>query len=368
VAAGVAVLCLLPVAVSAWPAPRVHREPERLLALVLASARVPYQGDVDSSGDVLLPELPGLGEVVSLLSTSTRMRAWYASPTAWRVAVLDRLGERDTYRTAGGTYVWDFERNLTTFTAGDLPLRLPRAPDLLPPDLARRLLSGAGPDGGPLTALPGRRVAGVAAAGLRWTPADPTTTIGRVDVWADPDSGLPVQVELGRRGTGRPVATSRFLELDRRRPDTAVLLPRPPESGELAMTTAAEVAEAVSNVAPVPMPDTLAGRPPGVVGTTSIRSVGVAVYGSGVSAFAVLALRGRVGAQALEAARRRGGTPVVVGPGRGYESQSSPISALIVRSATPGRFRPTYVLAGFVTLELLRRAAGELLATAGTFR
>jgi hypothetical protein len=367
------------VLVAAWPGPRVHREPGPLRDLILASAAVPYAGEIDSVGNVLLPDLPGLRELATLFSSSTRMRAWYATPTSWRVAVLDRLGERDTYRTGSGTYLWDFERNLTTFTAGELPVRPPRAADLLPPDLARRLLAGSAADGGPLTALPARRVAGIAAAGLRWTPADPDTTIGQVDVWADPDSGLPVQVEVGRRGADRTVIRTRFLELDQRRPATAVLLPRPPDSADFVTASAADVAEAVGNVAPIPLPGELAGRPATRIGGFQARAAGVALYGSGVSTFAVLALGGRVGGQALEAARRRGGVPVRfdgpsveldgvpdgvsvrLDPAEGYESQSTGISALIVRAAGPGRRRPTYVLAGFVTPELLRGAAGELL-------
>ena len=35
-----------------------------------------------------------------------------------------------------------------------------------------------------------------AAAGLRLSPADPDTTVGRVDVWADPPTGLPLHVEV----------------------------------------------------------------------------------------------------------------------------------------------------------------------------
>ena len=42
------------------------------------------------------------------------------------------------------------------------------------------------------------------AAGLRMTPADPASTVGRVDIWADPSSGLPLMVEVFGRGSGRP--------------------------------------------------------------------------------------------------------------------------------------------------------------------
>src|SRR3712207_7111533 len=46
------------------------------------------------------------------------------------------------------------------------------------------------------------------AAGLRLTPSDPDTTIGRVDIWADatgdPATALPLRVEVSAR-TGDPL-------------------------------------------------------------------------------------------------------------------------------------------------------------------
>jgi hypothetical protein len=32
------------------------------------------------------------------------------------------------------------------------------------------------------------------------TPADPASTVGHVDIWADPSSGLPLMVEIFTRG------------------------------------------------------------------------------------------------------------------------------------------------------------------------
>ncbi len=56
-----------------------------------------------------------------------------------------------------------------------------------------------------LSRLPARRVAGRSAAGLRLVPADPASTIARVDVWADEASGLPLRVEVyGEDDTAHP--------------------------------------------------------------------------------------------------------------------------------------------------------------------
>jgi hypothetical protein len=143
VGAGVAALCLTPAVIAAWPAPTVRADPDALHQLILGSTSRPYQGYVDSVGQIRLPDLPALGDVAALFSSSTRLRTWYATPRSWRVTVLDPTGERDIYRTADGTYRWDFERNLFTFTPGELPVRPPWAADLPPPELARRLLGGA---------------------------------------------------------------------------------------------------------------------------------------------------------------------------------------------------------------------------------
>ncbi len=107
-----------------------------------------------------------------------------------------------------------------------------RAPsDLLPPDLARRLLALAGTD--PVTALPSRRIAGRDAAGLRVTPTDPQTTVGSVDIWADPTTALPLRVEVAGR-TGPPLLTTELLEVTDGPPDPALLRPlAPPGAGNV---------------------------------------------------------------------------------------------------------------------------------------
>ena len=147
--------------------------------------------------------------MTSLLTGTTRVRTWYAAPSRWRFDVVsDRRRARMCTRTPEGEFTWDYGANLLTRLVGTPPVRLPRAGDLLPPDLARRVLSAARDD--PVSALPARRVAGRPAAGLRLTPADPATTIGHVDVWADPDTGLPVAVEVTARGADRPVLVSQL--------------------------------------------------------------------------------------------------------------------------------------------------------------
>ena len=64
-----------------------------------------------------------------------------------------------------------------------------------------------------LTSLPPRRIAGIDAAGLRLVPAEAGTSVRQVDVWVDPQSGLPLQVELYGADEKRPVLSTVLREL-----------------------------------------------------------------------------------------------------------------------------------------------------------
>ena len=83
----------------------------------------------------------------------------------------------------------------------------------------------------PVAALPSRRIAGRDAAGLRVTPTDPQTTVGSVDIWADPATALPLRVEVAGR-TGPPLLSTELLEVMDGPPDPALLRPlAPPGAG-----------------------------------------------------------------------------------------------------------------------------------------
>lgn len=357
VAAGVAVLCLLPSGIAAWPVrAAAAASPTELRDRVLASVNQPYSGYVTTDGRLRLPELPALEDVRGLFSGSARLRAWYASSAAWRVAELTATGERDTYRTVTGQYTWDYERNLVTELLGDPSVWLPGTADVVPPVLARRLLGA----GGDLSALPARRVAGVEAAGLRLTPDDPDTSIAWVDVWADPRSGLPVHVEVVAEGLAAPVFTSRFLEVGQAAPDPAALTPATPPGAGFAQTTPADAAEALGNVLNGRLPDTLVGRPRSPI-TLTEGVFGAGVYGTGFSTVVVVGLPGRIGGQTLAAARDNGAAEVpIAGAIQAYELRATPLAALVVRRPGNRETRGTWLLTGLVDPRLLRRAAAEL--------
>ena len=223
---GIVLLGALPAVIAALPVPPSPISAPVLRARILASASVPYEGYAESTVNLGLPELPDLHNVSLLLDGTTDQYVWYRSPAYWRADDVTGTGESDVYADGGVTYLWTYGTNLLTQVTGAEPVRLPRAPDLLPPALARRLLDTAG-RADRISRLPTRRIAGVNAAGLRVVPTGTGTTIGSVEIWADPSSGLPVEVRISSRGTAAPVLTSMFLELGRTQPDLSAVTPHP---------------------------------------------------------------------------------------------------------------------------------------------
>jgi hypothetical protein len=323
-----------------------------LRARILASADVPYQGYAESSVDLGLPDLPDLGDVSTLLDGITDQEAWYLSPTQWRADVLTTAGETDTYQTSHGTFVWDYSSNLLTQILGSEPVRLPRAADLLPPDLARRLLGYASP-ADHLSRLPSQRVAGVAAAGLRLMPADPATTVGAVDIWADPATGLPVEVAITGRGASQPILVARFLDLTERRPALATVTPNLASGTGFTTTVLPDISGLLNGFGPL-LPARIAGmsRVPAPGGLAD-----VAAYGTGFSRFAVLPLPYGVGQRALDAASEAGAAGIDLGNGTGALIQTPLLTVALAQAEYGG---PVYLLTGTVTATLLIRAASDL--------
>jgi len=354
VACGVAVLCGLPAVIAAWPVPDSPLSAAALRARILASAGVPYQGYVESSVNLDLPALPDLGDVSALLDGITDQEAWYRSPGRWRADVVTTASEQDTYQTSQGLYEWDYNSDLLTQVIGAQPVRLPRAADLLPPDLARRLL-GFASRADHLSRLPSHRLAGVDAAGLRLIPAEPDTTIGEVDIWADPSSGLPIEVSVTGRGASHPVLVARFLELSESRPSLATVTPGlSPDVG----STVAELPDVsgILNTFAPPLPARLAGN-------RRVASPGglpdVAAYGTGFARFAVLPLPPAAGQRVISAAGGAGAAGVSLSGGSGTLIETPLLTLLLVQSTYGG---PVYLLTGAVTPALLVHAGSALLA------
>lgn len=412
VAAGVAVLVALPVGISARPGKTAKVDAGVLSERIRASAGQAYQGYAESVGALGLPPLPRLDRIASLLSTTTRMRAWYAGRDRWRVDVVGTGTERGFYQTPDGHYTWDYGDNQLTHVADRRPLdaadifvppgaeiggeqlvimyhlepsaRLPRAADLMPPDLARRLLSTAqvgAPRGDRIGAVPGKRVAGIDAAGLRITSADPHTTIGHVDIWADPRTGLALQVEVTARDAERPILVSRFLDLDPAAPAADVLAP--PERREGVSLTETGTSDALGAIAdpvdPASLPDSIAGRQRRVIdGDQPVETPGgehrvgehgvgehrvtvygwgtATLYGTGLTQIAVLPLSNRVAGDVYRSIGTWGRW-LSFATGDGALVSTALLSVMVVRNAVT---RQSFLLAGLVDGVLMEQAGTDL--------
>ncbi|MFF5289682.1 hypothetical protein [Paractinoplanes globisporus] len=349
----VAVLAAVPVTIAVWPAPAAGVEPATLRARIAASGAQAYHGYAQSTGLLGLPALPNLAQVTALASGTTEMRTWYAAKDRWRVDVLGEGTERDLYQTPQAQFVWDFGDNQLTRIEGDQPVRLPRAADLTPPELARRILTTAAGDR--VEELGGKRVAGVEAAGLRLIPASADTTVDHVDVWADPGNGLPLQTEITAKGGSRPVFVTRFLEIHFGAPDDAVLIPPAPRPGiGYTTTTAPDILGAINRRRPVALPAALAGLPR----RDAIAGLSAAgVYGTGLSSVVVAALPGRFGGPAYQqietyGQKIEGVDAAVIATGL--------LSVLAVRAGNR-----TYLVAGLVGTPLMQRLAVGLAEAPG---
>jgi hypothetical protein len=356
VAVGVAVA--LPPVIAGLPARGAPVDAAKLRQQILDSATHPYQGYAESTGRLGVPDLENLSDVTTLLNSTVRLRAWYAGQARWRVSQIGRDGsERDVFHTGAGLeYVWDYGNNLLTQVHGDPPLRLPRAADLVPPELARRLLLAA--PGDPVSELPVRRIAGLNAVGLRLTPADPGTTIAAVSIWADPATGVPVQVEVTGRGAPAPVLTSRFLDFSTGAPDPATLLPHLAAGAGYTSTASPDLASAVGNFGLGVVPISLLGKDRRQL-PAGFEAVGV--YGTGLASFVVLPLPRNLGGPAFTGLKNAGGTQLTLTGGGTAIALSTPlVSVLLARFP---RVRRTYVLAGFDSPSVIQQAANELAST-----
>lgn len=348
VGALVAVLAATPPVLGALPASDAAVSAVDLHAAVLASDDVAFTGYAESAGGLLLPVTDQLTSVADLFSDRTEMRVWWRGPEDHRVDVITPSGETGHYRDECAIWTWEFERALVT-RGEPTAFALPAPPDLLPTSLGRRLLSEA--SGDELTRIGARRIAGLETLGVRLVPAEDASSVGRVDVWVDPDSGLPVQVEVFEKGADRPALDTRFLDLEVGEPPASITAFEPPPLSRFREAREAEIVlEAGRRLDPVPLPDELAGLP-----RRQLEGVppAIGLYGRGVTLLAVApvppglarGLRDALAA-APDAIRDDAGTRLAAGP----------VGLMLVEPRGEG----PYVLTGTVTLNALAEAARQL--------
>lgn len=341
----------MPYVVDRLPVRDIPTDPAAVIAKVRESAGIAHTGYAESHARISLPDVRQVGRVLEILGGTSQLRVWWAARTSWRVDAITSIGEFGTYRDAEGTTSWDsFERRATKQT-GESAVRLAQPSDLLPSELGRRLAAAARPD--ELTALPTRRVAGVTAVGVRITPRSDETTVGRVDLWAHPDTALPLRVEVTQRGSRSPVISTSYLQIALEPPVAQDMRFRAGPDVAVDLTTAPDIAAQVEQFSPFVLPAEVAGAQR----RTTVGS-GAATYGEGFGIVAALVLpdrlvrrvRRQLDSQLLEQLDRPyGGVTVVRAP---------LLNGLVVEPAAGHGYG--YVLSGAVPVEVLERVAADL--------
>ncbi len=321
---------------------------EQLLAQVRASDDVGWSGYGESRGTLVLPDVRELSELPGLVGGTTRTRAWWSGPQDWRVDALSLVGETDTTREGDGGWTWQSADRRATRLNGALDVRLPTATDLLAPTLGHRLARTAD-----VTAsrLPARRVAGRSAAGLRLVPRRPdATTVGSVDLWVEPRTGLPLQVEVRAVGETALSLEATLLDLDLGPPAAGRSHFHPPRDAAVTVLEAPDLAALADRFAPYRLPDELAGLPRRPRSTLSVGG-GVGTYGDGFTAVALVPLPDELARGII---RRVSSDP---------DGAVAPVSTSLV-NALVGRDRRgrAYLLAGTVPMPVLTTALEQLRA------
>jgi hypothetical protein len=354
-------LAVTPLVVRVLPVPggREDTSAAALLARMRSSWSHPYAGYAESTGSLALPVSDQFDAVATLLGGRTQLRVWWRAADDWRADTLSPTGEHSTRASPQGVSVWDFEENRVTLTVAGRPgeVRLPQDADVLPPQLAARLLADADP--AEVTGLPARRVAGRAADGLRLRPSAPLSSIGRVDVWADRASGIPVLVEVFGRTAGVAALSSTFLDFTPTTPSARDTQFQPPPGSRLRTGTRFDVVGIVRQFSPANPPDELLGlsRTASPAGLDALGQ-----YGRGVTQVVVAALPAGL------AGSLRGQLRVAVGVStlsEGLAVSVGPVALLLTDRGATGQ---DWLVTGTVTPEGLARAATELASSSGDAR
>ncbi|MGH3425679.1 MAG: hypothetical protein ACRDO8_13170 [Nocardioidaceae bacterium] len=343
---GVLLLVSAPVVVRAVPAPDSGVSANALLSAIRGSDRVAYSGYAESDGTVHLPVTNEFESTAALFGERTRLRVWWRGADDWRVSKLRTTGETGLFHDGTGTTRWVYESARATRTP-IVRVRLPDVSDLVPPVLARHLLTGTRRS--EVTRLPAERIAGRDAPGLRLVPSDPRSTIAHVDVWADPSTGVPVRVLVYGDGEDAPVMSTAFDQLTTEVPAAATTRFEPPPGTDLRFDDTVDLAAAADRFAPVSPPVRLAGldRRGDLAGAAG-------VYGRGPTVLLAVPLWGRVADRLDEQLAAAPGAEAMP---YGTRLAAGPLRLLLAR---PGLHDRSWLLIGTVTARTLHTAASQL--------
>lgn len=340
-----AALIALPPIIGRLPVAEPQVSVDTLLGRVRASERIPYSGFAESLGTFAVPTTRGFSDLTDLFGGRTRMRVWRRAPTDWRVDSVSPVGEHGIYRDDSGEWLWDFAANRATRTT--LPaVTLPSAPDLVPAELGRRLLSEA--TSKETQTLPAKRIAGHDAAGLRLRQRQADSTVDRVDAWVDARTGLALRVEIWAKHAPQPAVQSTFLDLRIAKPSAQTTRFGVPLHARVRSEDQRDIGQLAARFGTDALPARLAGLP--------LRRDAPALgsYGRGPTFLAAVPLTGEGSYRLTNRISEAPGAHV--SPQDGSSALAAGPLSLLIAQVAGG----TWLLTGTVTVATLRRAAAEL--------
>jgi outer membrane lipoprotein-sorting protein len=344
----IAILVSLPAVVAALPVSAKSESVASMLARIKASVSIPYRGLASSSGQLQLPSV-GVGvDTAALLEQTNRLRTWWASPTSYRVDRVTPVGESDVYQEGIGVWTYDSGSAIAQFTRSTPQFPLPGPQDALPPNLARRFLAQAPVS--ELKTIGVKRIAGRTALGLVWNATDKRSTIGRITVWMDEKTGLPLATEARVVDGQSRAFSSSFLEFDLTPPTKDQVTFHPTADDSAGVETTAP-GPADNNAASVTLPTTLGG----LTQRSPLKPL-VATYGSGLSIVAVSDLGSPQTAREIRKQIDSASRPPIRGEfGRGSLISTPLLTGLVFATRDTG-----YILIGTVTQAQLEAMALDL--------
>lgn len=226
-----------------------------LLERVSKARPQPLSGTVRSSADLGLPPLPsdGASGPLGMLTGDTEARVWHGGPGKLRVAVDDRLGERQLVVDGRTVTTYDSRANEAIRTTLDPPARRDKgdrehhgrwsgkghrdAPPVQ--EAAERALAAVDPTT-EVTVGRSARVAGRDAYELRVSPRTDDSLIETVSLAVDAETSMPLRVRVeARDARDEPAYEVGWTKLRLERPDDDRFDYRPPASAKLTERTVA---------------------------------------------------------------------------------------------------------------------------------
>jgi len=349
IGAAAVLLAALPAVIASIPTPANAISATNLLSRIQQSQTIAFTGYAESIGRLGLPDTRQFSTLGQLFGDRSQMRIWWRDQQSWRLDTITVDGETDLHTDASGTWTWDYESNLASFSATPLSIdvRLPNAGDLNPASLGRRLLSQVRP--AEISRLPTRRIAGQRAPGLRLQPGDSTSTIERVDVWAS-TAGVPLEVDVYSVGDSHPSMSTAFLDFDAKAPAEDDVRFAYPAGAQLRNVGRLDLATSVNRSSGATPPASLAG----LTRNDQIHVGTIGVYGQGVTLFTAAALPQRT------ATSLRSQLQTATGLTRTEDGIGAGIGPLSLVLTDPDPSGVSWLLSGTVTLRTLWSGAATL--------